>query len=56
MEELNFDQWLYKVYEIISSKHRKEITEVFSSIDLRDAKLAFLDGESPESYEPWYPW
>ncbi len=47
---MNFDQWIYIVCENISLKSRKEITDVYSSIDLTDAKLAFIDNETPQQY------
>jgi hypothetical protein len=50
---MNFDEWLFQVCEFISIKTKKDITDVFSSIDLTDAKLAFLDGEKPEEYKIW---
>lgn len=48
--EKTFEIWLYEVCEHISSLTRKEITEVYSSINLTDARLAFLDGVNPEEY------
>jgi hypothetical protein len=50
---MNFEEWLYKVCEIISLKTRQEITDVYSSINLTHAKLSFLDGEAPEEYNNW---
>ena len=47
---MTFEQWLFKACEFISIKTRKDITEVYSSINLSNAKLAFLDGENPEEY------
>lgn len=45
-----FDDWIYEVCLIISNRTRKEITDVYSTIDLTDAKLSFLDGIRPEEY------
>jgi len=53
---MTFDQWISKVCEIISNRTRKDITEVYSSIYLTDAKLAFIDGVSPEDYNPFNPY
>jgi len=47
-KKMNFNEWLFKVCESLSIKTGKEITDVFSSIDLTDAKLSFIDGETPE--------
>jgi hypothetical protein len=47
---MTFDEWIYKVCLHISNRTRKEITDVYSSIDLTDAKLTFLDGINPEEY------
>lgn len=48
---MKFDEWIYEVAECISTKSRKDITEVYSMIDLTDAKLAFMDGVAPEEYK-----
>jgi hypothetical protein len=45
-----FDEWVYEVCLNISSRTRKEITDVYSSIDLTNAKLSFPDGIRPEEY------
>lgn len=52
---MTFDQWIGTVCEIISNRTKKEITEVYSSINLTDAKLSFIDGVSPEDYKPFNP-
>lgn len=50
---LTFDEWLYKVCERIALKTRCEITEVYSRIDLSDAKMNYLDGTSSNDYKPF---
>lgn len=47
---MTFDEWVFKVCSILSNKYRKEITDVYSSLDLTDAKLAYVDGTTPEVY------
>lgn len=47
---MTFDEWIFKVCQILSDKHRKDITEVYSSINLTDAKLSYIDNDSPEIY------
>ena len=51
---MTFDEWLFQVCELISKKTHKEITDIFSSVDLSDAKLTYLDGIPPESYNPYW--
>ena len=46
---MNFNQWLYKVCEILGGGRNNE-TEIFSTIDLFDAKLSFIDGMTPFEY------
>lgn len=48
---MTFNEWISKVVEHISTKYRKDPTEVYSSIYLTDAKLSFLDGMAPEDYQ-----
>lgn len=50
-EEISFDRWLYLVCEHIANKSRKDITDVYSSIDLTNAKLSFIEGVEPSNYE-----
>lgn len=50
---MTFDEWIYEVCLHISNRSRKEITDVYSSINLTDAKLSFIDGDKPEEYIPW---
>lgn len=50
---MDFDEWIFKVCERLSNG-RKEITEVYSTIDLADAKLAFMDGVSWAEYKPYW--
>ena len=47
---MNFEEWLFQVCHLMSIKYRRDETEIFSSIDLTDAKLSFLDGVLPENY------
>jgi hypothetical protein len=54
MEEA-FNKWIFEVCLYIQNKsiRKVELEGIFSSIDLTDTKLAFIDGESPESYKPF---
>jgi hypothetical protein len=48
-----FNKWIFKVCEYKANLSRnKSITahEIYPTIDLTDAKLAFLDGETVEEY------
>jgi hypothetical protein len=47
---MTFDEWIYEVCLYRSTRTRREITDVYSSINLTDAKLSFLDGINPEEY------
>ena len=47
-----FDVWLFKVVERLS-KGVRDPTDIFVRIDLYDAKLAFIDGVSPNDYNPF---
>lgn len=47
---MNFHQWIYTVCEIISNRTRKEITDIYSTMDLTDCKLSFIDDMTPEEY------
>ena len=51
---MNFEEWVYKVCENLkNTKFRHiEMEDIYSSLDLTEAKYAFLDGESPEEYIP----
>lgn len=40
---MDFDEWIFRVCEKLSYG-RKDITEIYSSLNLTDAKLAFIDG------------
>ena len=46
-----FDEWMFKVVEHIAKRTRKDETEIFSSIQLFDAKLQFIDGVKPEDFK-----
>lgn len=50
---MEFDEWIFKVCERIANG-RKDINDVYSTIDLTDAKLAFMDGISFIEYKPYY--
>jgi len=43
-----FNEWLFEACSF-KSKH-KEPQEIFSKVDLTDARCAFSDGMSPEEY------
>ena len=51
---MTFDQWIYAVCVEIQRKQLKpvELQNIFSSINLTDARLAYIDGEVPEKYKP----
>lgn len=48
---MTFDNWIAKVAEHLAKKYKKESTDIYSLIDLTDAKLAFLDKVDPEEYD-----
>ena len=48
--KLSFDKRIYEVCEERAKYSKKEITEIYSSINLTDAKLSFMDGQSPKDY------
>lgn len=48
---MDFDEWIYKVCEHISQKTRKDIDDIFQSVNLTSAKLLFIDNISPEEVE-----
>lgn len=50
MNPFTFDMWVHNVCEIIHLKIHKDITEIYSTINLTDAKLAFIDNMSPIEY------
>lgn len=50
---MTFDEWLYKVCERLSCNGKRDITNIYSSINLFDAKLSFIDGVSYMDYEPF---
>jgi hypothetical protein len=47
---MDFQQWLVTVVESVAIKTKKDITEIYSLIDLTEAKLSYLDDLSPEEY------
>ena len=49
---INFHEWLYKCCEIKAGK-LKEAHDIFPYVDLTDAKLAFIEGVSPNDYNPF---
>ncbi len=49
--QVAFDEWMFKVVEHIAKKTKKDETEIFSSIQLFDAKLQFIDGVKPENFD-----
>ena len=49
---LSFHEWMYIVCERLSTLTQKGVTEVYSSLNLTDAKLSYIDGESPYEYHP----
>lgn len=51
-KSMNFEEWLYKVVEFQHKKFKMRIeeNEIYSSIELYDAKLQFLDGVKPEEF------
>ena len=50
---MEFDEWVFKVCERIANGI-KEIGDIYSTIDLNDAKLAFIDGISWIEYKPYF--
>ena len=42
---------MFKVVEHIATKTKKDETEIYCSIHLYDAKLQFIDGVKPESFD-----
>ena len=47
---MNFEEYLYKVCEHLSVKLRREITEVYSLVDLSEVKLAYYDNIEPDKF------
>lgn len=45
-----FNEWLFKACSIKAENSRKDVHDLFPIIDLTDAKLSFIDGETPEEY------
>lgn len=50
---MNFNEWIFKVCERLSNG-TKEISDIYSTIDLTDAKLAYIDGISWAEYNPYW--
>ena len=48
---MKFEEWLFQAVYYLSIKYRKDETEVYSSIDLYDAKLQFLDNVHPVNFK-----
>lgn len=46
---MDFEKWLYDVC-VIMKPHNKDMEYVYSLIELSNAKLAYLDGETPVQY------
>jgi hypothetical protein len=44
-----FDEWLFEVCELKAGKY-KDSHDIYPTIDLRDAKCAFIDGMLAEEY------
>ena len=44
---MDFNEWIFLVVEYIGSIKKWDSTTIFSSINLGDAKLHFLDGIPP---------
>ena len=40
---MTFDEWMFNLCERLA-RGRKEVTDVYSTLDLSTARLAFLDG------------
>lgn len=47
---MTFDEWLYEVCEYIQIRTRKDMTDIYSSINLTDAKIAYMDNFTPRNY------
>lgn len=47
---MSYNEWLYKACEIKANRARKDITDIFSTVEIGDSKLYFLDGLTPEQY------
>lgn len=49
---MTFDEWICKVveYKHQQLRGRVETQDIYSSIELSDAKLNFIDGVAPEDY------
>ena len=48
---MDFQKWLFEVVHLLSIKYRKDETEIYSYIDLTDAKMQFLDDVKPTDFE-----
>lgn len=47
---MNYEEWIYKACELKASRTRKEVTDIFSTVEIVESKLYFLDGLTPEQY------
>jgi hypothetical protein len=45
-----FNEWIFKVCSIKAENIRRDVHDLFPMIDLTDAKLSFISGETPEEY------
>ncbi len=50
-----FDQWCYSVCEAKAGRG-KDPHDIYPTLDLTDARYAFVDGQSPEEYAKSMSW
>lgn len=47
---MTFETWIQEVANLLAHKLGKDITEAYSLIYLSEAKLSYIDGDSPIEY------
>lgn len=49
---MTFDEWIYAVCIYLQTRKatKVELQDIYSAIDLKDIRYAFMDGIAPEDY------
>ena len=47
---MKFDEWLYMACENLAIKYRCDPHEIYSNINLTEAKMCYLDGLEPSEF------
>lgn len=53
-EPITFDQWCYLVCE--AKAGNRDPHDIYPTLDLTDARYAFVDGQTPEQYAKSMSW